>query len=355
VEGTHPRGPLPLDAALHLAAQLAGALGAAHERGIVHGDLKPANIIVGSNGAIKILDFGVARRGDLVLAGSTATDVLGSPPGAIAGTPAYMSPEQAQGHPGDRRSDIWAFGVVLFEVLTGHPLFESGSMTATLGAVLTKSVDLTQVPPRVRPLLRACLERDPDKRLHDIADAHLLLDGFESNAASVPAQSRVWVAWTICAVLAASLAVSTYEWTRDHATDPRLSMRLSVDLGPTAVDEAGLPALAPDGRTLAWAGRTGGVGSHLFLRSLDTGRDLSLEGTDGARRPFFSPDGQWIGFFIETDLWKVSVRGGAAVRIASSLATGDMGVSWGETIKSSSAAGAASACSAYRPRAAPPR
>ena len=168
------RGPLPLDEALRVAGQIAAALEAAHERGIVHRDLKPANVKITSAGDVKVLDFGLAKfMADPALDGATRSGTTVQ--GAVLGTPAYMAPEQAQGRSVDQRVDVWAFGVVLFEIVTGERLFRGESLQETLTAVLTADPPLARVPPVLQPLLRACLERDPRKRLRDIGDHRFLL------------------------------------------------------------------------------------------------------------------------------------------------------------------------------------
>ena len=173
-------GPLPLPEALALADQIQLALAAAHEKGIVHRDLKPGNIKITADGSVKVLDFGLAKLGgtptaqDLAL--SPTISLSATQAGVVVGTAAYMAPEQARGKIVDKRADIWAFGVVLYEMLTGRQLFGGESLTDTLAAVIERDPDLSAVPERVRPLLRACLEKDPRRRLHDIADARLLLE-----------------------------------------------------------------------------------------------------------------------------------------------------------------------------------
>jgi eukaryotic-like serine/threonine-protein kinase len=180
VEGESPKGPLPLDEALRIAAQIRDALEAAHEKGITHRDLKPANIMITPTGTVKVLDFGLAKMADPQPEGR-ATDsptltMHATQMGMILGTAAYMSPEQARGKTVDKRADIWAFGVVLYELLTGHGPFGDEDVAGTLAAVIHKEPDLTQVPEKVRRLLQRCLEKDPKKRLRDIGDSWELLD-----------------------------------------------------------------------------------------------------------------------------------------------------------------------------------
>ncbi len=180
IEGQSPRGPLPLGTALKYASQIAEALEAAHEKGIVHRDLKPANIKITTGGTVKVLDFGLAKLAPTPAAGSTEnspTISMGmTQAGVILGTASYMSPEQARGEPVDKRADIWAFGVVVFEMLAGQRMYEGKTVSDVLAAVLIKEPDLEKVPQRVRRLLRRCLAKDPKDRLRDVADATALVD-----------------------------------------------------------------------------------------------------------------------------------------------------------------------------------
>ena len=208
VEGRTLQGPLPLETALNYARQIADALEAAHEKGIVHRDLKPANIMITPEGVVKVLDFGLAAVPQA--SAETAGDPTHSPTltiaatqaGMIMGTAAYMSPEQAAGKPVDKRADIWAFGVVLYEMLTGKRLFDGETISHTLAAVLTKEPDLQQVPVKVRRLLQACLEKDPKRRLRDIGDVWRLLEDPPAAAAKASRSSgflgpllQCWPVW----------------------------------------------------------------------------------------------------------------------------------------------------------------
>jgi len=208
VEGETLQGPLPLETALHYASQIASALEAAHEKGIVHRDLKPANVMITPTGVVKVLDFGLAAVAQSSgPSDSTISPTLTMSPtgvGMILGTAAYMSPEQARGKPVDKRADIWAFGVVLFEMLTGKPLFHGETVSDTLAAVLTREPQWEQVPPRVRKLLRRCLEKDPAKRLRDISGVALLLEE-QPEAETV---HRGKLPWAMAGALAAALAVA---------------------------------------------------------------------------------------------------------------------------------------------------
>src|SRR5712691_3519780 len=217
VPGQTLKGPVPLDEALRLAAQAADALGAAHEKGITHRDLKPANVMITPEGVVKVLDFGLAA---VAPASAVESDAANSPTltmretqaGMILGTAAYMSPEQARGQSADRRSDIWAFGVLLCEILTGQQLFRGGTVSDILASVLKEEPNLDQVPAKVRPLLRRCLEKEPKKRLQAIGDWELLLN---VGAVHVPPAHGRPVAWiVVAAVLVIALAGASWGWWR---------------------------------------------------------------------------------------------------------------------------------------------
>src|SRR6202167_5636133 len=233
VPGETLKGPLPVETALNYAKQIADALEAAHERGVVHRDLKPANIMLTPEGVVKVLDFGlaaVAQSSDPSNpANSQTLTISPTRAGMILGTAAYMSPEQARGKPVDKRADIWAFGVVLYEMLTGKPLLAGETVSDTLAQVLTKEPDWEQVPAKVRRLLKRCLEKDPKKRLRDIGDAWEVLEEPLTTASS---RSRLGRAgWIAAAVLVVALGVAL--WAPWHAQKPadRPLVRLDVDLG----------------------------------------------------------------------------------------------------------------------------
>jgi Tol biopolymer transport system component len=322
-------GPIPLEEALGIAKQIADALEAAHEKSIVHRDLKPANVKIRPDGSVKVLDFGLAKAGETQeVTPDSPTMMPGTQIGMILGTAGYMSPEQARGKVVDKRADIWAFGVVLYEMVTSKRLFEGETVSDTLAAVLKEEPDLTLAPEKIRRLLRACLQKDPKQRLQAIGDWKLLLDEHAVvHAASAPSRPA-WIPWTAAGLFALIAAALAFVYFREKPVDRPL-VRLDVDLGadvnlPSA-GAASTIAISPDGARLAYAS---GTPANLFVRRLDQPKATELPGTQGAATPFFSPDGQWVGFMAGNKLNKISVEGGAVVPL------GDIvffsGASWGE-------------------------
>ncbi|HEY6931663.1 MAG TPA: protein kinase, partial [Thermoanaerobaculia bacterium] len=325
------QGPLPIDEALEIARQIAQALEAAHERGIVHRDLKPANVKLTPEGRVKVLDFGLAKAlsGDPSSPNVSASPTLtaqATQAGVVIGTAAYMSPEQARGKAVDKRSDIWAFGVVLYEMLTGQRCFEGETVSDTLAAVLTRDPDWDalpgKTPPSVRRVLRKCLDRDAKRRFHDIADARLELDERISEAAPVPeAVSRpVRRARWIAAVFALALIAAAGWW---RALRPRPAIApapaaFAINLPPAdqiPFDDMPVLDLSRDGTKLVFIVDRDGR-RQLEVRARDRIDPRPVPGTDGASSPFLSPDGQWIGFFADGKLKKVPLEGGVAVVLA---------------------------------------
>jgi serine/threonine-protein kinase len=321
------QGRVPLNEALPIALQIADALEAAHERGIVHRDLKPANVKLTSRGVVKVLDFGLAKAlGDESSAShgaDRATLTMRSAPGAIVGTAAYMSPEQAKGTNVDRRADVWAFGVVLYEMLTGARPFPGDSPSEVMAAILRDEPVWDRVPAEALGLLQSCLEKDPRNRLRDIADARLLLGN--SSVLAAPSRSS-WVPWAAVVLLAGAAG---WGWLRARPSQPRMVSRWTVPLAAAdPVSGFGI-AVSRDGRHLAYAEGTPGS-SRIILRRLDQVDAKPVPGTEGGVRPFFSPNGQWIAYFtgMGGPLKKVAVQGGMPITLCEDASY--FGGSWGD-------------------------
>lgn len=318
VPGESLKGPLPLDTALNYARQIADALEAAHDKGIVHRDLKPANIMITPQGVVKVLDFGLAAipPASPAYAGdpthSPTLTIAATQAGMIMGTATYMSPEQAAGKPVDKRADIWSFGVVLFEMLTGKRLFDGETISHTLAAVLTKEPDLQQVPVKVRRLLQACLEKDPRRRLRDIGDMGLLL--IEGESTPTPSGSRLGLtgriafgAAVVFALLAATLAFIHIR----EKTPMQEVVRFQI---PAPEESALSPALtvSPDGRKLAFMATGPDNIRHLWIRPLDSlAARIVADVGPGSIFPFWSPDSSSLGFWTQGKLKKVEASGGS--------------------------------------------
>jgi Tol biopolymer transport system component len=346
-------GPIPLEETLAIARQLAEALEVAHERGIVHRDFKPANIKIRPDGTVKVLDFGLAKATDsaVVMSGSespTITTPAMTQAGAILGTAAYMSPEQARGGTVDKRADVWAFGVVLYEMLVGRRLFDEPSVSDTAAAVLKGELTLNALPAgtpaSISRLIARCLTRDARRRLRDIGEARITIDDALANREDGPdaadrqrtrQQSRWRLAipiWIVALIALAVAAVAMWAPWRAAPTPgavTRLTTDYAADITPANPNGSGTVLLSPDGQQLVVVGSSRpGDRTRLYVRRLDKLEATPLTGTDGARDPFFSPDGRWIGFFADGKLKKIPSSGGAAITLAD--APDDRGGSWAD-------------------------
>ena len=328
-------GPIPVEEALELARQIADALEAAHERGVVHRDLKPANVKITTHRNVKVLDFGLAKsvdstkRGDLSESPTLLPSMTGD---RILGTAAYMSPEQAKGQPADARSDIWAFGVVLYEMLTGKPTFSGDSMMDILGGVLRADPDWDALPPEtppiVRSLLRRCLQKDRHRRLHHIADARIEIEEALHEPVRTPAavkgtlgaRARWWMAAMFVAVVATAVTLLYLRPAPVRGPEARLQI-----VTPRASRPASF-AMSPDGRTVVFEAVADGK-SQLWLRLLERETAEPLSGTDGAAHPFWSPDGRSVGFFADQKLKRKDIAGGSPIALADA-STETFGGTW---------------------------
>ena len=326
------RGPLPVDEAIPIALQIAGALEAAHQAGIVHRDLKPANVRLRPDGTVKVLDFGLAKAWVPAESFSGAPTVLtatgpATVAGVILGTAAYMSPELARGKQVDRRTDIWAFGVVVWEMLTGQRLFEGETTSDVLAAVLVREPDWPRLESRVggevAKVVRGCLAKDPRDRFSSANDVALLLQrAIREDARPTPAVPRVPSRRRLAATLAgmgllvaAAIGFGAAWGTRSGDADAHADVTRYTVVDPEVVGSSGI-AISPDGRRLAFVVDRPD-GNVLAVRSLDRFDPVVLTGTEGASSPFFSPDGTWLAYFTRTELRKVPIAGGQPRTITS--------------------------------------
>jgi Tol biopolymer transport system component len=326
------RGPIPIAEALPIARQIADALAAAHEQGIVHRDLKPANLKVRADGTVKVLDFGLAKAMDPGGASSQSPDLSHSPTlthqgtsaGMIMGTAAYMSPEQARGKTVDKRADIWSFGVVFYEMLTGKRLFTGETVSDVLAAVLVKEPDLSRVPENCRGLIAHCLERDPRKRLRDLGDVWLLLKEDASAPLSPATAGRAsWVIALATAVVASLATWALVTAGRSASTPPPV---VFSELPPPGNRFVNAPFPSPDGRRLAMVAVDGAGVTRLWTRDVGQGAARAVAGTEGIDRrmfPFWSPDSQEIAFLAQGQVRRVALSGGLpAVVVAANPTSG---------------------------------
>jgi serine/threonine-protein kinase len=343
------QGPIPLDEALPIAKQIAEALEAAHEAGVIHRDLKPANIKVRQDGTVKVLDFGLAKALDTTPEGdpsqSPTLTAAATQMGVILGTAAYMSPEQARGLPVDKRADVWAFGVVLYEMLTGRRPFQGEDVSLTLASVMKSDVNVTvlpaDLPETLRTVIRQCLQKDPKRRIRDVGDVSLAMEGaFEATAAPIegttapPLQfwQRPLPALAVLLTVASVASLSVWGLVLRNLTPSPEVVRFTIvppetaplDLPGTSEDVA----ISPNGTLVVYQG--GGVdGRQLYLRPVGEPEATLLRGGAGAFGPFVSPDGQWVGFLDgPRSLKRVSVFGGPAESLTESPAN-VFGTSWG--------------------------
>ncbi|MFT5464454.1 MAG: Tol biopolymer transport system component [Planctomycetota bacterium] len=331
------QGALPIDEALEVCRQIAEGLEAAHEAGIVHRDLKPANVRITPEGVVKVLDFGLAKPTGPVRTGSGAGSGTANPAkpdsflmteeGVVLGTPTYMSPEQARAKSVDRRTDIWAFGCVLYECLTGKRAFGGDSMTDVLAAIVTEDPDWsalpTNMPVHLRELLARCLAKDPRTRLRDIGEARVRLaespalveEHVPGGAQALRTSTRplAWLPWAI-AIVAIGLAGASFflSGTEEAASTRQVRFTIQHPSENSAIVHN--PVVAPDGSYIAYIASEGNV-ERLWVRELDAAEPRVLPGTEGASAPFISPDGRFLGFYAGTKLKKVAVSGGTPVEI----------------------------------------
>ena len=318
VAGATLSGPQPIDTALNYARQIAEALEAAHEKGITHRDLKPANIMITPAGVVKVLDFGLAsipaREAGSDPSNSPTLTMAATQAGTIMGTAAYMSPEQARGKPVDQRADVWAFGVVLYEMLAGKQLFGGGeTITDTLASVVKDTPNLDALPKDtpayVRRLLDRCLRKDLRTRLQSIADARIVIDEPEQQQAAPPAPAKRRSPWWIAA--AATPALGLLALAAIHFSEkPPEASPIRFEIAPPDKQNFGLGfAVSPDGKLVAFDGSSD-AGTKLWIRPLSSTTAQPVAGTEGASRPFWSPNSRFVGFFANGKLKKVDVTGG---------------------------------------------
>jgi serine/threonine protein kinase len=335
------RGPVPLREALAIARAIADALEAAHEKGIVHRDLKPANVKITPAGVVKVLDFGLAKGADDEPKASHLPTIGATRAGVVLGTAAYMSPEQARGKPVDKRTDIWAFGCVLYEMVTGEVAFSGETLSDVIVAVLEREPEWAKLPAStplaVTQLLRRCFEKDQRRRLRDIGDARLAIEDVLANRDNEPATAiRPLPRWTVPAAVASGVAIGAIAMqvlgSRSIPSAKPRQVRFTIQLpsdsyiNPTQNRQE---AISPDGTLIAYVGRRNGQRT-MYVRRVDELEGKPIDNLGEATGPFFSPDGQWLGFFRAGGggVMKVALSGGAPVLIA--RPNGAQGAAWGE-------------------------
>jgi len=343
-------GPVPIDEALPIAAQIAEALAAAHAKGIVHRDLKPANIKIASSGHVKVLDFGLAQ----IVSDQDSGELCGSPTvtanytkqGEVLGTAAYMSPEQARGQVTDRRTDVWSFGCVLYEMLAGRRAFAKTTVSDTIAAVLEREPDWSALPaatpPIIRLLLGRCLEKDQRRRRRDIADIAIDLEqaapaSFASHhgAPERGARAKHVVQYLSFAVIAATAVAAVWAWSvrrGNTVVAPDVAeFTISPPPGTTFPVEVGAPwpSISPDGHKLAFVALASNGGTQLWLRPIGSAAAQPLAGTEGAARPFWAPDSRAIGFFADGKIKRLDLASGTVQNVCDAPYLGGMSATWG--------------------------
>jgi Tol biopolymer transport system component len=325
------RGPIPLDEVLQIAKQIAEALKAAHDKGVTHRDLKPANIRCTPDGRVKVLDFGLAKVREAAAPATSLANyptlLSGSMPGTLLGTPAYMSPEQVKGKEADQKSDIWAYGCVLYEMLTGSAAFGGETAGDILAAVLRGEPDWNRLPPDtpegIHRLLRRCLKKDPRERLQDVGDARIEIDEAQTQpalrergrASASPAWPREWRAWILFLVLVGLIGMITVVRALRPAAEAPPEWRVDIST-PPSTDPVSL-AISPDGRRVVFEANSDG--SRLWLRSLTSTVARPLPGTEGAAYPFWSPDNRSVAFFADGKLKRTDIDGGYVQTLATAI------------------------------------
>ncbi len=327
VEGETLKGPVAIKELLPIARQIAEALEAAHEKGIIHRDLKPGNIKLTPEGVVKVLDFGLAKSVERTTgsgADSPTLTMRATEAGLILGTAGYMSPEQAAGKPVDRRADIWSFGVVLYELLTGSRLFDGETISHTLADVLRADIDLTKIPEGpIRRLIGRCLDRNLKDRLSHISEARYIIDHYYGTQPKAVGKANHWP-WGIAAAACLALLAVSFAYLRQSA--PELPVRVMSILPPEKATFQDT-ALSPDGKLLAFTATSEGK-RQLWVRSLDADTAQPLAGTEQAVDPFWSPDSRWIGFYHRGKLSKIQATGGPVQVICAT--TTPRGGSWSD-------------------------